>query len=53
MKKDLDAVALFHDTFKVEQGVTPRLIDEKDFLLRQKLMAEENQEYLSIMTMLP
>jgi len=46
MKKYLDAVALFHDTFKVEQGVTPRLIDEKDFLLRQKLMAEENQEYL-------
>jgi predicted HAD superfamily Cof-like phosphohydrolase len=46
MKKYTDAVALFHDTFKVEQADSPTLVPENDFLLRHKLMNEENQEYL-------
>jgi len=46
MKKYLDAVSLFHDTFKVSQNQEPTLVSEDDFLLRHKLMAEENQEYL-------
>tara|TARA_R110000796_G_scaffold159388_3_gene276203 strand:- start:23081 stop:23464 length:384 start_codon:yes stop_codon:yes gene_type:complete len=46
MKKYIDAVSLFHDTFKVSQNDTPTLVPEDDFLLRHKLMKEENQEYL-------
>jgi len=46
MKKQLDAVAFFHEKFNVEQNNEPTLIEEKEFLLRHKLMKEENQEYL-------
>ena len=46
MKKYLDAVSEFHEKFKIEQADSPTLVDEKDFLLRHKLMAEENTEYL-------
>jgi predicted HAD superfamily Cof-like phosphohydrolase len=46
MKKQLDAVKEFHDKFKYEQSETITLIPEEKFVLRHKLMAEENQEYL-------
>jgi predicted HAD superfamily Cof-like phosphohydrolase len=46
MKKQLKAVEEFHTTFMQENGVTPRLIDAKDSILRYNLMAEENDEYL-------
>ena len=46
MKKYLDSVSTFHETFKVDQANEPTLVDENDFLLRHKLMNEENQEYL-------
>lgn len=46
MKKQLDAVKLFHDTFGVKQSENQTLLDEDTFILRHKLMAEENQEYL-------
>lgn len=46
MKKQLDAVKEFHEKFRVEQAESPTLISEERFILRHKLMAEENQEYL-------
>ena len=46
MKKQLKAVEEFHTTFMQENGVSPRLIDAKDSILRYNLMAEENDEYL-------
>ena len=46
MKKQLKAVEEFHSTFMQENGVSPRLIDAKDSILRYNLMAEENDEYL-------
>jgi len=46
MKKYTDAVSEFHKTFKVEQNESPTLISEEDWILRHKLMKEENQEYI-------
>ncbi len=46
MKLYIDSVSTFHEKFKVEQADEPTLISEDDFLLRHKLMKEENQEYL-------
>ena len=46
MKKYLDSVSEFHEKFNVEQGTSPRLISEQDWILRHKLMKEENQEYI-------
>ncbi len=47
MKKQLDAVKLFHSTFKIGYSETPlaNLSDEKK-MLRFNLMKEENEEYL-------
>jgi predicted HAD superfamily Cof-like phosphohydrolase len=45
MKKQIEAVREFHETFKQENGTEPRLIDENQFALRYNLMAEENKEY--------
>lgn len=45
MKEQLKAVEVFHNTFLVENGTEPQLLPESDFLLRHKLMAEENDEY--------
>jgi predicted HAD superfamily Cof-like phosphohydrolase len=45
MKKQLDLVKEFHEKFLVEQSEEPTLIPENDFLLRKKLMDEENKEY--------
>ena len=46
MKKYIDGVSLFHTTFKVAQNDSPTLVSEEDWILRHKLMKEENQEYL-------
>jgi predicted HAD superfamily Cof-like phosphohydrolase len=45
MKKQLNAVKEFHDKFLVEQSEEIILIPENDFLLRKRLMDEENKEY--------
>lgn len=40
-------VEKFHDSFKIGNEYEPKgKIDEKDYLLRYKLMREENEEYL-------
>jgi predicted HAD superfamily Cof-like phosphohydrolase len=45
MKKQIEAVREFHETFNQENGVEPRLIENHEWMLRHKLMAEENDEY--------
>ena len=45
MQEQLKKVAAFHRVFKQTQADEPTLITEDDFLLRHKLMAEENNEY--------
>ena len=46
MKKYINSVSDFHNKFKVSQSETPTLISEDEWILRHKLMKEENQEYL-------
>jgi len=46
MEKQLKAVEEFHNVFMQTNGEEPQLIPEDDFILRHKLMAEENQEYI-------
>lgn len=45
MKKQIESVREFHETFNQENGVEPRLIENHEWMLRHKLMAEENDEY--------
>jgi predicted HAD superfamily Cof-like phosphohydrolase len=45
MKKQLDDVKVFHETFEIENGTTPVLLFENEFLLRCNLMKEETKEY--------
>ena len=45
MKNQIEKVAQFHRVFKQTQADEPTLIPEDDFILRHKLMAEENDEY--------
>ena len=45
MQEQLKAVEEFHNVFLQENGTEPRLLPENEFLLRYKLMAEENDEY--------
>ena len=45
MKKQIEAVELFHKTFKAPIGKKPQLIDKERGKLRWELMQEENQEY--------
>jgi predicted HAD superfamily Cof-like phosphohydrolase len=45
MKKQLNAVKEFHEKFKQTNGEQPQLISENDYVLRHKLMIEENIEY--------
>ena len=43
----VDAVANFHDAFKIKNEYFPKaIISKDDFLLRFNLMKEENEEYL-------
>ena len=46
MQEQLSKVAKFHRVFKQTDGTEPQLVKEDDFLLRHRLMAEENTEYL-------
>ena len=47
MKKQLDHVAKFHDTFGINNESAPNAAVGTDtYLLRYKLMREENEEYL-------
>ena len=46
MKNQVEKVAQFHRVFKQTQADEPTLIPEDDFILRHKLMSEENQEYI-------
>jgi len=46
MQEQLNKVAKFHRVFKQIDGTEPQLVKEDDFLLRHRLMAEENTEYL-------
>lgn len=45
MKNQIEKVAQFHRVFKQTQADEPTLIPEDDFILRHKLMSEENDEY--------
>lgn len=47
MQEVINHVRTFHDAFKIGNEDNPiAKIDEKDYLLRYKLMREENEEYL-------
>lgn len=46
MKNTINKVAAFHDGFDEKNGESPELIQEETFMLRHRLMAEENDEYL-------
>jgi len=36
----------FHESFLIGNAYEPKLVDEKDYVLRHNLMKEENEEYL-------
>jgi len=46
MKKQIEAVQIFHEAFGQENGKYPQPLDEHEFNLRHSLMQEENDEYL-------
>ena len=46
MKKQIEHVKLFHDSFGIKNHSCPTNIDKDVFLLRHRLMSEENEEYL-------
>jgi len=47
LAETIDMVKEFHEAFRIGNEETPIAeIDEKDYLLRYKLMREENEEYL-------
>jgi predicted HAD superfamily Cof-like phosphohydrolase len=46
MKKQLDAVAKFHEAFLQKNANWPQHLKEEEYKLRHRLMAEENDEYL-------
>jgi len=46
MKKQLDAVARFHEAFNQKNAKWPQHISKEEYELRHRLMAEENDEYL-------
>lgn len=46
MLSPIEMVEEFHDAFNVHNNKEPQLLPEEDFLLRHKLMKEENDEYL-------
>lgn len=46
MNEQLKKVAEFHKAFKQKDGRWPQPLEENEFMLRHKLMAEENDEYL-------
>ncbi|GAB5557475.1 MAG: nucleoside triphosphate pyrophosphohydrolase family protein [Schleiferiaceae bacterium] len=47
MKKQMDHVATFHDTFNIGNAAKVEAqLSHEDYMLRYKLMREENEEYL-------
>lgn len=51
MKKQLEAVYTFHETYRIPQKEEPTaVIPDREYLLRYKLMREENEEYLEAAT---
>jgi predicted HAD superfamily Cof-like phosphohydrolase len=47
MKKQIEHVCTFHDSFGIKNNYTPtEKVSEDVVLLRHRLMAEENEEYL-------
>ena len=47
MKKQIEHVCSFHDSFGIKNNYTPtEKVSEDVVLLRHRLMAEENEEYL-------
>ena len=46
MQKQLNHVKEWHEKFFQENGKQPQLLPENDFILRHRLMEEENEEYL-------
>ena len=46
MKELIGKVKEFNEAFNIESSMFPSLVDEKTYKLREKLMAEENSEYL-------
>jgi len=46
MQKQIQSVQKFHETFKAPVGTNPSEIINERFMLRYKLMREENEEYL-------
>lgn len=46
MKKQIEAVRDFHNAFGQKNSYWPQHIKVEDYMLRYKLMAEENDEYL-------
>lgn len=48
MEKQIQQVLEFHKAFGLTVNSKPSHIDEKDFLLRKRLMEEELKEYLEI-----
>jgi predicted HAD superfamily Cof-like phosphohydrolase len=46
MKEQLKHVEDFHNAFEEVNGTEPQLLNEDTFLLRYRLMGEENGEYL-------
>lgn len=46
LKEKINSVAEFHTVFKIGNAENIQLIQEKDYILRHKLIQEENDEYL-------
>ena len=46
MKTQINKVRAFHNAFKQANGIIPTNLDDNQFELRHRLMAEENDEYL-------
>ena len=42
----INSVKEFHEVFRIGSNHAPCLIDEKEYALRHRLMAEETEEYL-------
>lgn len=46
MKELIEKVKEFNEAFNIESSMFPSLVDNNIYKLREKLMAEENSEYL-------
>ena len=46
LREKIQAVAEFHEVFRIGNADQVKLIDERDYMLRYNLIREENDEYL-------